>query len=54
LYYFSSEYWAPGTALTGKTVSGAMKTIGENRELVMTWLKGLLPESSARESFIWK
>jgi hypothetical protein len=41
-----------GTALTDKTVSGALKTIGENRGLVMTWLKGLLPSPVDEESFI--
>jgi hypothetical protein len=50
-HHFSSESWATGRALTDKTVSGALKSIGENRGLVMTWLKGLLPESADRESF---
>jgi hypothetical protein len=51
-HHFSSEFWAADNTLTDKTVSGALKSIGENRGLVMTWLKGLLPPSTARESFI--
>ena len=51
-HHFSSEFWAADSTLTDKTVSGALKSIGENRGLVMTWLKGLLPESVVRESFI--
>jgi hypothetical protein len=51
-HHFSSECWAAGGVLTDKTVSGALKSIGENRGLVMKWLKGLLPESAARESFV--
>ncbi|MDR1637694.1 MAG: hypothetical protein LBR93_10195 [Treponema sp.] len=52
-HHFSSECWAVDTAFTDKAVSGALKSIGENRGLVMTWLKGLLPESADRESFLW-
>jgi hypothetical protein len=51
-HHFSSEFWSVSRELTDKTISGALKSVGENRELVMTWLKRLLPESSARESFI--
>jgi hypothetical protein len=51
-HHFSSEFWALDTTVTDKTVSGALKSTGENRGLVMKWLKSLLPESSARESFV--
>ncbi|MDR1637948.1 MAG: transposase [Treponema sp.] len=51
-HHFSAEFWATDRALTDKAVSGALQSIGENRGLVMTWLKLLLPESAARESFL--
>jgi transposase len=52
VHHFGSEFWGVGRELTDKTISGALKSVGENRESVMTWHKRLLPESSARESFI--
>jgi hypothetical protein len=51
-HHFSSEVWGVDTTLTDKILSGALNTAGENRELVVKWLKGLLPPSAARESFI--
>jgi hypothetical protein len=51
-HHFSTEVWSVDTALTGKTVSGALKPAGENRELAVKWLRGLLPETAAKESFV--
>jgi hypothetical protein len=51
-HHFSSEVWSVDKALTDKAVSGALKAAGENRELVMKWLRGLLPERAAKESFV--
>ncbi|MDR2741275.1 MAG: hypothetical protein LBB98_03880 [Treponema sp.] len=51
-HHFSSECWAVDTACTDKAISGAMQAAGENRGLVMKWLKDVLPPSAARESFV--
>jgi hypothetical protein len=51
-HHFSSQLWSVDTVLTDKAVSGALKSAGENRELVMKWLRGLLPEKGAKESFV--
>jgi hypothetical protein len=47
-----SDVWNAGTALTDKTISAALQAAGERRELVIQWLKGLLPASAAGESFL--
>jgi hypothetical protein len=51
-HHCRSDVWNADTALTDKTLSAALKSVGENRQAVVQWLKGLLPPSAAGESFL--
>ncbi|MDR3356306.1 MAG: hypothetical protein LBO04_03870 [Spirochaetaceae bacterium] len=47
-----SGVWNAGAALTGKTIVAALKSVGENRQEAVLWLKGLPPVPAAGESFL--
>jgi hypothetical protein len=50
---FASECWSASAALSDRTVSLALKTAGENREVVIRFFKTLLPEQEGSgENFI--
>jgi hypothetical protein len=51
-HHCSSGVWNAGTALADKTIGAALKSVGENRQAVVQWLKGLLTPSAAGESFL--
>jgi transposase len=50
---FCSEHWCQNTVLSDKEMSAALKSVGENRELVVQWMRSLLPDAaSAAEKFV--
>jgi hypothetical protein len=50
---FCSEDWCANAVISDKEMSAALKSVGENRELVVRLMKGLLPDvSSAAEKFV--
>jgi hypothetical protein len=51
-HHCSSDVWNVDAVLTDKTISAALQAVGERRELVVQWLKGLLPASATEESFL--
>jgi hypothetical protein len=50
---FCCEQWCANTLLSDKEMSAVLKSVGENRELVLRWMKGLLPDvASMAEKFV--
>jgi hypothetical protein len=50
---FCCEHWCADTIISDKEMSAALKSVGERRELVLRWMRGLLPEAaSAAEKFV--
>ncbi|GHT99276.1 hypothetical protein FACS1894126_5430 [Alphaproteobacteria bacterium] len=50
---FCSEFWSNDRLLSDKEITSTLKNVGENRELVLQWMKKLLPEgASGNENFV--
>jgi transposase len=47
---YSSEHWCPDIRLSDKYLTGLLRFTGENREAVLSWMRGLLP--GGNESFV--
>jgi hypothetical protein len=47
---YSSEHWCPDIRLSDKYLTGLLRFTGENRELVPSWMRGLLP--GGNENFV--
>jgi transposase len=50
---FCSEFWSKACLLSDKTITTLLKNVGENRELVLRWMRSLLPEKASNlENFV--
>jgi transposase len=50
---FCSEFWSKECLLSDKIIATLLRNIGENRELVLQWMRSLLPENAANtENFV--
>jgi hypothetical protein len=50
---YCSEQWCRETKLSDKQITAVLKSVGENREQVVGWMKKLLPKSEAgRDNFV--
>jgi hypothetical protein len=50
---FCSEFWSKESLLSDKVITTFLKNIGESRELVLRWMRSLLPGNAANtENFV--
>jgi hypothetical protein len=47
---YSGEHWCPDIRLSDKYLTGLLRFTGENREAVLSWMRGLLPRGN--ENFV--